>query len=218
MVRGLHSPDIVTFGDGGGYKLSAYVEKAYAKAESERSRFDKEVIKVDERVNICYMMSRGDFMRIFPLRDGTDHWGMAQEAVRHGVSSEDSLFVLSVVPMWTQAVTSVGKAAAPPEDFISAIRQYQRVHAGYDLPSETKINAELFYYKAKIFERLFPYYATVGLIMIFTIITLIIRGKGNSGPILKILAGLVAAGFLFHTLGLGIRWYISGHSPMSNGY
>ncbi|MCK7539090.1 MAG: c-type cytochrome biogenesis protein CcsB [Marinilabiliales bacterium] len=210
--------DIVTFGDGGGYKLSSYVEKAYAKAESERSRFDKEVIKVDERVNICYMMSRGDFMRIFPLRDGTDHWGMAQDAVRHDVSSEDSLFVLSVVPMWTQAVTSVGRAAVAPEEFLTAIRQYQRTHAGYDLPSETKIKAELFYYKAKIFERLFPYYATVGLVMIFTIITLIIRGKGNSGLILKILAGLVAAGFLFHTLGLGIRWYISGHSPMSNGY
>ena len=210
--------DIVSFGDGGGYKLSAYVEKAYAKAESERSRFDKEVIKVDERVNIFYMMSRGDFMRIFPLRDGTDHWGMAGDAVRHDVSSEDSLFVLSVVPMWTQTVTSVGRAAVAPEDFITAIRQYQRTHAGYDLPSETKIKAELFYYKAKIFERLFPYYAMTGLVMIFTIITLIIRGKGNSGLILKILAGLVAAGFLFHTLGLGIRWYISGHSPMSNGY
>ncbi|MRR22646.1 hypothetical protein EG830_06660, partial [bacterium] len=87
--------DIVTFGAGGGYKLSDYVEKAYAKAESERTRFDKEVIKVDERVNICYMMSRGDFMRIFPLRDGTDHWGMAADAVMHNISSEDSLFVLS---------------------------------------------------------------------------------------------------------------------------
>ena len=163
-------------------------------------------------------MSRGDFMRIFPLRDGTDHWGMAQDAVSHDVSSEDSLFVLSVVPMWTQAVTSVGRAAVAPEEFLTAIRQYQRTHAGYDLPSETKIKAELFYYKAKIFERLFPYYAMVGLVMIFTIITLIIRGKGNSGLILKILAGLVAAGFLFHTLGLGLRWYISGHSPMSNGY
>jgi hypothetical protein len=153
--------DIVSFGDGGGYKLSAHVEKAYAKAESERTRFDKEVIKVDERVNICYMMSRGDFMRIFPLRDGTDHWGMASEAVRHDVSMEDSLFVLSAVPMWAQAVTTVGRTEVNPEEFISALQQYQRIHAGYDLPSETKVQAELFYYKAKIFEKLFPWYATV---------------------------------------------------------
>jgi len=47
---------------------------------------------------------------------------------------------------------------------------------------------------------------------------MIIRGRELSGAVLKVLALLVAAGFLFHTLGLGIRWYISGHSPMSNGY
>ncbi|MFN2314743.1 MAG: c-type cytochrome biogenesis protein CcsB [Bacteroidales bacterium] len=210
--------DIVSFGDGGGYKLSDLVEKAYAKAESERTRFDKEVIKVDERVNICYMMSRGDFMRIFPLRDGTDHWGMAADAVRHDVSAEDSLFVLSAVPMWVQAVTTVGRSEVNPEDFLAALKQYQRIYAGYDLPSQTKIKAELFYYKAKIFEKLFPWYATVGLVMIFTIITVIIRGRGKAGLLLKVLTTLVAAGFLFHTLGLGIRWYISGHSPMSNGY
>lgn len=210
--------DIVTFGAGGGYKLSAHVEKAYAKAESERTRFDKEVIKVDERVNICYMMSRGDFMRIFPLRDGTDHWGVATDAVRNDVSMEDSLFVMSVLPMWAQAVTAVGKSVAKPEEYLAALKQYQLVHAGYELPSQAKVKAELFYYKAKIFERLFPWYATVGLVMIFTIITVIIRGRGQAVLILRVLTALVAAGFLFHTLGLGIRWYISGHSPMSNGY
>ncbi|MDF1559548.1 MAG: c-type cytochrome biogenesis protein CcsB [Bacteroidales bacterium] len=210
--------DIVTFGEGGGYRLSAYVEKAYAKAESERSRFDKEVIKVDERVNICYMMSKGEFMRIFPLRDGTDHWGMAQDAVRHEISRDDSLFVLSVVPMWVQSVTTVGKGTADPDDFLSALKEYQRVHTGYELPSAGKVKAELFYYRAKIFEKLFPWYATVGLIMITVIITFIIRGREQSGVLLKILFALIAGGFIFHTLGLGIRWYISGHSPMSNGY
>jgi len=211
--------DIVTFGDRGGYKLSSYVEKAYAKPESERSRFDKEVIKVDERVNICYMMSSGEFMRIFPLRDGTDHWGRAEEAVRYGVSGEDSLFVLSVVPLWAQAVTSLSHSGvAAPDEYLTAVKQYQSLHAGYDLPPERKIRAELFYYKAKIFERLFPYYATVGLVMIIIIITMIIRGRENSGVLLKVLSGLIAAGFLLHILGLGIRWYVSGHSPMSNGY
>ncbi len=210
--------DIVTFGDGGGYRLSSLVETAYSRAESERSKFDKEVIKVDERVNICYMMSRGDFMRIFPLRDGTDHWGMATDAVRYDVSSEDSLFVLSVVPMWVQKVTEVGGTGPDPEEFLVAVTHYQRTYAGYELPSETKVRAELFYYKANIFEKLFPWYATVGLVMIFTIITVIIRGRDKSGMLLKVLTALVAAGFLFHTLGLGVRWYISGHSPMSNGY
>ncbi len=209
---------IVTFGESGGYKLESLVDEAYSNPANQRSKFDKEVIKVDERVNICYMMSRGDFMRIFPLRDGTDHWGMAEEAVKNGISREDSLFVMSVVPEWTRTVTSVTKPATPPGEFIETLRSYQGKHAGYDLPSGSKVRAELFYYKARIFERLFPWYATVGIIMIIIIITVIISGRPLTGIFLKLLAGLVAAGFLFHTLGLGIRWYISGHSPMSNGY
>lgn len=210
--------DIVKMGEDGGYRLASLVDQAYSKSESERTKFDKEVIKVDERVNICYMMSRGDFMRMFPLRDGTDHWGSAEEAVRHGIGQEDSLFVISVVPLWAQSVTSMTRTATPPEDYLTALKNYQRHYAGYELPSVGKVNAELFYYKAKIFERLFPWYATVGLVMIITIIVMIIRGGASNGILLKILAALVAAGFLFHTLGLGIRWYISGHSPMSNGY
>jgi len=210
--------DIVKMGEGGGYMLASLVDKAYAKRENERTKFEKEVIKVDERVNICYMISRGDFMRIFPLRDSTDHWGTDAEAARQGIGHEDSLFVRSVVPMWVQSVTSVGRSVAPPEDYITALHNYQRRFAGYELPSEGKVKAELFYYRAKIFEKLFPWYATVGLVMIITIITLIIRGRETRGAILKVLAALVATGFLFHTIGLGIRWYISGHSPMSNGY
>lgn len=210
--------EIVSFGEAGGYKLASLVDEVYARPESQRSKFDKEVIKVDERVNICYMMSRGDFMRIFPLRDSTDHWGKSEEAVKHEANREDSLFVMSVVPLWAQAVTSMTRAAASPDEYITALKQYQRHHAAYELPSEGKVKAELFYYKAKIFEKLFPWYSTIGLIMIITIIAFIISGRALSGILLKVLAGLIATGFLFHTLGLGIRWYISGHSPMSNGY
>ena len=210
--------DIVSFGEGAGYKLSMHVDKAYSKAESERTRFDKEVIKLDERVNICYMMSRGDFLHLFPLRDGTDHWGKAEDAVKNTSDQTDSLFVLSVIPLWAQSVTSVGTAGIESAEYLAAIKNYQRAHSDYDLPSQAKVNAELFYYKAKIFERLFPYYATVGLVMIIMLIGIIITGRHGSGLILKILAGMAVTGFLFHTLGLGIRWYISGHSPMSNGY
>lgn len=36
--------------------------------------------------------------------------------------------------------------------------------------------------------------------------------------ILKIFLGLVIVGFIIQTAGLGMRWYISGHAPWSNGY
>ncbi|MBE0668786.1 MAG: c-type cytochrome biogenesis protein CcsB, partial [Bacteroidales bacterium] len=210
--------DMVEFGSEGGYVLSSYVEKAYSKPEKERSRFDKEVIKLDERVNICYMMSRGDFLRLYPLQDSTDHWGTSVEASRVAASPEDSLFILNVLPLWVQSVTAIGRTEMKPEELRTALINYQRQHASYDLPSVTKVRAELFYYRAKIFEKLFPGYATLGLIMIITLLFSIIAGRKGASLLMKILVGIAVTAFVFHTAGLGIRWYISGHSPMSNGY
>lgn len=210
--------DIVTLGTENGYKLAPYIDKAYAKPESKRSRFDKEVIKLDERVNICYMMSRGDFLRLFPMKDSTSHWGTSAEAAGVATTTEDSVFLLNVLPLWAQSVASTGKPVVTPEESRTAIINYQRTHASYDLPSVTKVKAELFYYRAKIFEKLFPGYFTLGLIMIITLLAGIISGKKGASLLMKILVGIAVVAFVFHTLGLGIRWYISGHSPMSNGY
>jgi cytochrome c-type biogenesis protein CcsB len=47
---------------------------------------------------------------------------------------------------------------------------------------------------------------------------MVIKGRKETSLFVKILGSLLLAGFLFHTLGLGLRWYIAGHAPMSNGY
>ena len=36
--------------------------------------------------------------------------------------------------------------------------------------------------------------------------------------LVQLLKWLIVLGFVAHTIGLGIRWYISGHAPWSNGY
>ena len=54
--------------------------------------------------------------------------------------------------------------------------------------------------------------------MLIALIAMVIRGRKKKSLVVKILGWLLFAGFLFHTFGLAIRWYIAGHSPMSNGY
>ena len=54
--------------------------------------------------------------------------------------------------------------------------------------------------------------------MLIGLITMVIRGSKESSLFLKLLGWLLFTGFLFHTFGLALRWYIAGHSPMSNGY
>ncbi|MFO7575835.1 MAG: c-type cytochrome biogenesis protein CcsB [Bacteroidales bacterium] len=198
------------------YRLAGFVDNAYAKPPGSRSKSDKEVIKLDERVNICYMIYSGDFMKIFPLRDGTTHWGAPEEALQYAPAKEDSLFLGNIMQMYGEALRTNNLANA--SQITKAIIEYQERFASYDLPQKNKISAELLYSRLKIFERLFPVYASVGVVMLLILIILVISGKGQSYLPLKVLAALLAAGFLMHTFGLGLRWYISGHSPMSNGY
>ena len=204
----------------GEYLLAGMIQEVVNKPSAERDKMDKEIIKVDERVNIIMMMARGEFFRIFPLRDGTESWGPPSAALKNALDENDSLYISNILSLYTTALYE-GKSTgnySEADEYLESLLNYQRKYASYELPTERQVSAEIFYYKSMIFERLFPYYASVGIIMLVILISMIIRGKTGRTPLVKVFSGLILLGFLFHTLGLGIRWYVSGHSPMSNGY
>lgn len=217
-IRGKYAAfsDLVDLSGTGNYKISMEVNDAYAKAPGERSKQDKEIMKIDERVNILYMISMGDFMKLFPLKDGTNDWGSAEKALEKAISKEDSVYLQSIMAVLSDAMQTNNMTTT--KQLENSINTYQERFAGYELPSDAKKNSELLYYKMSIFERLFPFYATVGLIMLIGLITMVIKGRKETSMFVRVLGWLLFAGFLFHTLGLGLRWYIAGHSPMSNGY
>jgi cytochrome c-type biogenesis protein CcsB len=208
--------DLVNITGDGTYKITDEVNSAYAKAPGERNKLDKEVMKIDERMNIIYMIYKGDFLKLFPLKDGTHNWGSPQEALQRAVSKEDSTYLNGIIPVLTDAIQT--NNIGTTKQIAVSVGAYQTRFAGYELPSKSKTSAELLYYKLSIFERLFPFYATIGLIMLIGLIIMVIKGTTETTLFVKILGWLLFAGFLFHTLGLSLRWYIAGHSPMSNGY
>lgn len=202
--------------NGGSYKIADEVNAAYAKAPSERNKTDKELMKIDERVNIIYMIYKGDFMKLFPLKDSTRAWVSPQEALQKAATKEDSLYFISVIPQMADALQTNNIASVRQVE--ESISGYQKKFSQYTLPSDAKTNSELLYYKLSIFERLFPFYATIGLVMLIGLIAMVISGRKKPSMLVKILSWLLFAGFLSHTFALGLRWYIAGHAPMSNGY
>ncbi|MDO9152684.1 MAG: cytochrome c biogenesis protein CcsA [Paludibacter sp.] len=54
------------FENDGAYRLSEKVEQVYHKEQSARNKYDKELLNVDERVNICYQIFEGKLLNIFP--------------------------------------------------------------------------------------------------------------------------------------------------------
>ena len=207
--------DLVNIGNGS-YKLSEQVNAAYAKSPGGRNKMDKEIMKVDERVNIVYMIYKGDFLKIFPLKDSTHNWGPADEAIKTAISKEDSLYLKNVIPLLYESLQNNNPAAT--QQIAESVSGYQARFTEYALPSDIRTKAELLYYRLGIFEKLFPFYATLGLIMLIGLIIMVIREQQKKSLLVKILSWVLFTGFLFHTFGLGLRWYIAGHSPMSNGY
>jgi cytochrome c-type biogenesis protein CcsB len=208
--------ELVDMNHGGSYKMAAAVEKAYSRSPGERDRTDKEVIKTDERVNIVYMLYTGNFLKIFPLNDDSHNWGSSDEALKTARSKEDSLFLQHIMPSVEKAVRDNDTRKA--QQLTDLIVEYQKRFTEYKLPSKARVSAELLYYKSGIFERLFPYYALTGITLLITLLIRVIIGKKEKTILVRIPGILIFAGFLFHTAGLALRWYISGHAPLSNGY
>jgi cytochrome c-type biogenesis protein CcsB len=208
--------DLVSIDGNGTYKIAEEVNAAYAKAPVDRNKLDKEIMKIDERLNIVFMIYKGDFMKLFPMKDGTHDWGTPQDALKKATNKEDSLYLGGILPALSQGLQTNNITSV--RQVVESISGYQNRFSQYSLPSKSKTGAELLYYRLGIFERLFPFYATIGIIMLIGLITMVIRGQKGTSIFVRVLSWLLFAGFLFHSLGLGIRWYIAGHAPMSNGY
>ncbi len=51
----------------GDYKLTAEVSNSARKKPLEKNKYDNELIKIDERLNIAYMVYTGSLLKIYPV-------------------------------------------------------------------------------------------------------------------------------------------------------
>ena len=208
------------FSDEAKYVLTNDVEVAYAKKPAERSKYDKEVMNVDERVNICYMVYNGSFMRFFPIPDDRNNKWISPSMNQGLLMGDDSLFVNNILPIYYKSLQQALNDGdyEVPNNTLTAIKNYQLKFGSAVYPSNMKIESEVFYNEFKVFNRLSYFYAIVGLIMVLLLIQQILKERKWRNYIIKFAFILVGIGFLAHTVGLMGRWFISGHAPWSNAY
>lgn len=202
------------------YRLSQWVETAYQKKSMEQTKFDKEVIKMDEKVNIFYLIYTYNYLKLFPkTTDPASKWFAPNEAVT-GIPADDSNFVRNVIPLYANTLAEAWNTGdySAANDIVAAIDVYQHKYAGDLLPSDTHRNIEIIYNKVEIFERLFRYYGLVGMIFLVVLFAKLVVPKLRINIFKNVLIGILAVMYLLQTLGIAARWYISGHAPLSNGY
>lgn len=201
------------------YLLSKDAEEANRKKPAERTKYDKEVISVDERANICYLVYQGAMLRIFPkANDKNNTWFSSLEY--NNFESNDSVFVKSILQLYFSSINEsfTNKNWSSADSILSYIDEYQHKFGAAVIPAQSKIDAEITYNKINIFARLFQYYLYVGLLMLVFLFMDIFKAKKWKKQAIFGLSVILGILFLSHTLGLAARWYISGHAPWSNGY
>ncbi len=209
------------FNTDGSYKLREHVRQAYNTPKKDRGVFEKEMMKLDEKVNICSMVFSGNFMKVFPIpNDPNNTWEAPGGGHHHGHDhSEESYaerFYATYLPALQSAIGNGNYQLS--NRLLNELEQYQLQYGAAALPSKQQQKAELLLNQLNVFSRLGKIYALLGLLFLGLLFTSVFKPSWNLQLPNKIAYGLFFMSFLLHLFGLGLRWYVSGRAPWSNGY
>src|SRR5690606_32780551 len=166
----------------------------------------------------------GQIVKIFPLlNDSNNKWISAIEYRGGQFEIHDTLyanFVRNAVPYYLGSLQrSIASGDySEPDKLLEAFKQNQINHGSEVLPDDRVVRTEIIYNKLDIFNRLYKSYALIGGLLFFVLVMKIFRERRFLDIIAYMLKGTIIIFFIWHTAGLILRWYISGHAPWSDAY
>lgn len=204
----------------GEYKLGEAVNKAYEKMANERTKFDKDLLKVDERVNVIYQLNNRQLVHIFPNESDLNHHWSAPGDDLSSFQGADSAFVASIIDEYLKEVRSSMKSGdwSRPNEILSEISRFQQSRESTLDISAEKMGKEVSYNRYNVFSMArMGYLISGGLLLLILLIALFFE-SGFLVWIRRILIAAIVFTFIYHAYGMGLRWYIAGYAPWSNSY
>ncbi len=211
------------FDEQGNYKISTNLENAYK--SSLPTQFEKDFIESDRKVNLLFSALEGDILRIFPKpNDLNNKWVSYSELKDQNFVGIDSLFVNNIFPLYLRELDNSIKFNdyKQAEGMLESIKGFQLKYSRDIMPTDNKIKAEVLYNKINVFEKLFIWYFSVGMLYFLFIVFDIFSDNSLVKKIMRYILLLFKSSifilFFVHTLGLIARWFISGHAPWGDAY
>ncbi|MCW5520638.1 cytochrome c biogenesis protein CcsA [Aureitalea sp. L0-47] len=210
------------FTEKGEYKLRDEVRRVYGLDPVDRGVYAKELIKIDERLNIVSMLFSGSLLKIVPVpNDPNNTW---QAFGGHNHPQDDGHDHSSVAERFFNAYGTALKQATTSRNFqhaghlLDELKTFQQQQGAAVVPSEGKINTEIRLNNMNVFTRLAGLYMILGVLLLFFLFLSVFKPNLRLRKVYWVLFSIILLGFVLHTLGLGMRWYVSGRAPWSNGY
>ncbi len=210
------------FDEKGNYKLEPFLREATA--TNNPNQFQKDFKEVNIRLMLLNQALGGEILKIFPLlNDENNKWVSAVEYRSGQFQVSDSLyanFIKNALPFYKLTLNKAVQTDdySEADKLLAAFKQNQKNHGSEVLPSDKKIETEIIYNKLNIFNHLYRLYGVVGVLFFFVLIFQIFKDRSIWRIASYFFKGTIVIFFLWHTAGLILRWYISGHAPWSDAY
>ncbi|EDN5888863.1 cytochrome C biogenesis protein [Campylobacter jejuni] len=208
------------FDENNRYKLQKYVENANRKNPNARGVFDKEIIKLDERANVVNLVFSGELFKFIPVQNNPNNVWLAPFSAVTTLKGDEGHIVWALIQNYFSAVENAFKDGnwTRADEGLKFIKEYQEKIGYKVMPSKTKVEMEIFSNKAEIFVKLAPVYLIAGFLLLILVFSKMVVPNLKISFIFKVVYVLNVLAFVIHTVGLGLRAYLSGHAPWSNGY
>ena len=209
------------------YKLYNFVNTALKKRDSERNEFDKEILKLHEKMDFLIPFSIWHYLRIIPSNDNM--WLSFRNINFIDITQLDkndtqqhlkiTLLVYFLEDFCLQAgVGIISGDWSKMNETLLFYNYYQALVGGKLYLNPTLVESELFLNKTDIFPISQYFYLGIGIVLFFIAFIAILSNKQIPKWLGKSCYILLFCVFLSHTIGLILRWYVGGHAPWSNAY
>ncbi|MGY4386106.1 cytochrome c-type biogenesis protein CcsB [Pedobacter sp. UYP24] len=188
---------------------------AFAKKASDQNSYDKDLIELNDKLEAMGQLLSGKYLRVFPIiGDKNNTWEALSPINLDSAATPNSFdHYIDAVNM----ARSSGKWQTA-DTILQSISDAQQKYGKAIVPSATKVSLEISYNSWNLFLNLMICYAVLGtLILSLAFLKLFKTSKALNKLVGFVLVLITTAAFL-QAVGLGVRWYISGHEPWSNGY
>ncbi len=210
----------------GFYRLARDVQRIYILNPSKRNHLDREILKLDDKINIMHELLNNRMLRLYPKPDDAQNnrWFSAGE--RNAFPSKE--FDEEVTGLTKDYINSLVLAGgtnnwSESDRYLAKIREFQNTHAQPGLISDNQLKVEVLYNNWNLPKKVQWAYFLTGLVMFVCFFMSKRENKDKKGAknyklFKNSLLSIAVVSFLVHTISICMRWYISGYAPWSNSY
>ena len=173
----------------------------------------KAIREADEKVQVITMFYNSELLRIFPLSNhAAIEWHKpGSTALPKDVGEAEFQFINHAMDHLVMSILSHDVKKA--KDIIAKIRLYQKEKAGDTLPSRAAMQAEMLYNRLQA--AVWPVVASLLFSLLFCVMFFSSRPMSRTGVCHTVFNLSLT---VYITVLAGLRWWVSGHVPMSNGF